>query len=106
MTAYEGAEWASFGLTFELPRLNHTRVLLSLMSQEIVASGKAFEVVAATNLAVEGILGRRLLNVFSLMSGKIFRVEEAFVADGALMRPLRAVQVCLLVAAGSGQSLA
>lgn len=67
------------------------------MAQKVVAARKAFEVVATTEVTVEGVLGRRLLDVFLLVTSEILRVQEALVAMLALVRTFRAVEVCLLV---------
>jgi hypothetical protein len=76
------------------------------MSQEVVATGKAFEFVAIREVAEEGVFVRRLLEVCFLMTDEIFGVCEARLAVVALVRSFRAIQMLLLVATRRSQSQA
>ena len=91
-------------MTYALPR-GHVglrartieRMLLSLVSQEVVATGEALQIVASQVRAVECILGRRLLDVPLLVTCQIFGIQEAFIAQVTLVWPFRTVEVCLLM---------
>lgn len=72
-------------------------VLPSLVSKQVVATREAIDVSAAGHGTVEHGLGRRVLVVGSLVALTVLWVEEALATDGALVRPLRAPEVGLLV---------
>jgi hypothetical protein len=75
-------------------------MLLALVTPKVVKPREALGIVASTKLTEEGILGRWLVNVFLLVTSEILRVQETFMAMLALVRPLRTVQMCLLVTTG------
>lgn len=75
-------------------------MLLALVTPEVVKPREALRIVASAELTEEGILGRWLVNVFLLVAGEILRVQETFMAMLTLVRPLRTVQMCLLVTTG------
>jgi hypothetical protein len=70
-------------------------VLISLVTPQVVTTREAGDVIAAGDVAVQHSLWRRGLIVGALVSLAVFGVEEALVADGALVRPLRPIEVSL-----------
>lgn len=68
-------------------------MLLALVSQQIVATSKAIDLVAARDTAEEN----GLLVVFAFVSVEVLGVKESLLANVALVGPLRAVEVLLLV---------
>jgi hypothetical protein len=79
---------------------NKPSVLLPLVTKQVVAARKAVDVGAARHLTVKRSLGRRRLLVGALVTVAIFWVKKAFVAYRALVRPLRATQMGLLMTSG------
>jgi hypothetical protein len=78
-------------------------VLVALVAEQVVAAGETINIGTARYLAVEGGRGRLGLVMGTLVSVAILGIEEALVADGALVRPLRAAQVGPAVTSASGQ---
>jgi hypothetical protein len=66
-------------------------MLLSLMSQEVVATREALEFVAIRKVAEEGVLVRGLVKMRFLMTGEILWVREARMAVVALVRSFGAI---------------
>jgi hypothetical protein len=74
-----------------------SRVLLAVVTQEVIASGEAVMVVATRYAAKECDLVRCFLYMSPLVPIKILRVQEAFKADVAFMGTFRATEVGLAV---------
>lgn len=80
-------------------------MLLALVTQQVVTTREAVDVVAAGNGAVQHDLWRRGLVVGPLMTGAVLWVKEALIADQALVRPLRTIHMSLLMTSAAGMSI-
>ena len=76
-------------------------MLLALVTQQVIATREAVDVGAAGDRTVEHGLRRRGLVVGPHVTVAVLGVEEALVARRALVRPLRTVEVSLLVTSAS-----
>lgn len=77
---------------------NQSRVLPSLVSEKIIATGEPFEVVASADLAIERILGCRVLDVLLLVAMEVLWVQEALVAGVTLVGSLTTAKMGLTMA--------
>jgi hypothetical protein len=73
------------------------RMLVALVTKQIVTTGEAIDVTAARNWTVQRGLGGSRLVVGALMPSTVFWVKKTFPTDRALVRPFTASQVGLLV---------
>jgi hypothetical protein len=78
----------------------HGRMLFALVPKEVVLTREAIEVAATRMIAAVCMRSRRRVTMFALVSMKVLRIEEAIATGGASMRPLRTIQMGLLVTAG------
>jgi hypothetical protein len=78
----------------------HGRMLLALVPKKVVFARKAVEIAATRMIAAVCMRSQRRVTVFALVSMKVLGIEEAIATGGASMRPLRTVQMGLLVTAG------
>jgi hypothetical protein len=78
-------------------------MLLSLVAQQVVTTRETLEITAPTEGAVEGILGRRLRDVFPLVPDEIFGVQETLITKIALVWPFRVIEMCLFMTTSKAQ---
>jgi hypothetical protein len=69
-----------------------------LVSEEVVAAGEPFKVVASADLTIERILGRSMLDVLLLVAMQVLGVQEALVANVTLVGSLTATKRGLTMA--------
>jgi uncharacterized protein (UPF0264 family) len=74
-----------------------SRVLLPVVTQEVITTREALKVVAAGYAAIERDLVRCFLYMSPLVPIEILRVQEAFEADVALVGTFEATEVGLAV---------
>lgn len=73
-------------------------MLLALVTSKIITAREAFSVNTSRGGAIIGDLVCGLYSVLTLVTCEIFGVQKSFATGGAFVRPLRAIQMRLLVA--------
>jgi hypothetical protein len=72
-------------------------VLVPLVAKQVVSAGEAIYIRAAGYGAVKDSFRRQRSRMSGLVTIEVLGIEETLSTDGALVRPLRASQMLLLV---------